>query len=132
MKLTLTSWTKKKLLPKQLRELKPKRSVSWQRLPQRLKERRLRLLLRRLMRKVTLMMTGRKQQPTPRTMLKIAGMLILKKKGRRLPPKRLVLQMANPNQQACPRGPRKTQSQSQTWKNHQKMKRYLRHSKQQP
>src|SRR5882757_9765767 len=129
-KLIFFSWTKRELLPRQLSEPKKRQSASWQKLPRRLKRRRLRLPLplRKQMRRVILMMTGKKQQPIPRMTLKIAGMLTRKRKERNLLPKRLLSQMAKQNRQAFPHGPRKAKSLSlsQTRMNHRKMKRYLR------
>ena len=130
MKLTLGSWTKKGPLPRQLSERKPMQNVNGLKLPRKPKRRLLTLLLRKQMRKVTSMKTGRKRQLTLRTMLKIAGMLILKRKERRLPLKRPVLQMAKPNRPAYPRELRETRSQNR--KNLRKTKRYLRRSKPQP
>jgi hypothetical protein len=132
--LMVSSWMKKKHSPRQLSEPRKRQSVSLQRLPQRLKKKRQKLPLRKQMRRVILMMIGRKQQPNPSMKSKIVGMPIQKRKEKRLRPKRLPQQMAKQNRQAYPRGTRNSRSQtlSRSQMNHQKMRKYLRLSKRQP
>jgi hypothetical protein len=126
---------KRKPLLRPHNEQNKKPNGNLQKLPQKLRRRRLKLLLRRLKRRVILMMTGRKQRPNPRMMSKIAGMLILKKKERRLLPKRPMSQMANQSRQFCPHEIKKLRSLSLSqnrMNHHQKMKKYLRPRQQQP
>ncbi len=93
----VASWMKKRPSLRQLSEPRKRQSLSLQRLPQRLKKKRQKLPLRKQMRKVILMMIGRKQQPNPRMKSKIVGMPIQKRKEKRLPPKRLPQQMGKQN-----------------------------------
>jgi len=124
---------KRKPLLRPQNEQNKRPSGNLQKLPQKLRRRRLKLLLllllRRLKRRVILMMIGRKQRPNPRMMSKIAGMLIQKKKERRLLPKRLMSQMANQSRRVCPheiRKPRSLSLSQNRMNHHQKTKKYLR------